>query len=249
MKKISNTFLLVFLISLLFSNCKKSEIERMNLTGSITGKVYVVSESDNIGFPESGIEVKIENTELSTVTDINGIYTVENIPSGTYNIVFSMDGYSEMKKCGVQITGGGNYPAELSRLFMREKSSTKASNLSVEYNNSDIIFSANFSPEAADTTSRGILLLISDNSNVSFDNNLDYYDPTINTGNEISFSINSDILSYWLPGFNPQKTYYAVAYGMSAGFGRYFDPEKGSNVFTGIDLTPTNTVSFTIPAE
>jgi hypothetical protein len=238
--------LIIFILSI--SNCKKTVIEQINLTGTITGKVYYIDENEYHYYSKSGIKIEIENTSFSTYSDNNGEYTIENIPTGTYNIIYSKEGCSTHKITGFQIIGGGDYPVKMENILIRKKSSTISSNLSVEYNEDLITFSATISPEAIDTVQRGFLLLISDKNAVSYDHNLDYYWQLSSAGNRVSITLDESILSRYIPGFDQNITYYAIAYGISQSYcDFYFDTQKGSNVFSGMNESATNVVSFTIP--
>ncbi len=249
--KYINVFLFVILIATISFNCKKTEIEQFNTEGSITGSTVVNDIFSGVWqyYTTEGISVQIENTELSTVTDEDGNYTISNIPSGTYNLVFSLDGYAEMKQCGVQVIGESDYPKEIEMVRLVQKSTTVATNLRVEYIDDEIIFTANFSPESNDSIRRGFFFFISDTENVAFDNNLDWYNAVTNVGSEGSYTITEEVLAQWVEGFDPSSTYYAVAYGSTDNFSSYFDPEKGSYVYTGLNETPTNVVSFAIPSK
>jgi hypothetical protein len=58
----------------------------------------------------SGIQVTVENTSFSAVTDDSGLFEFKNIPEGTYNIHFSKAGYGDVYWYGKPIQGGGNAP-------------------------------------------------------------------------------------------------------------------------------------------
>lgn len=249
--KLISIVFLVIIITTLNLNCKKTEIEQLSIKGNIEGEVYILKEASStwLYYKKSDIKIEIENTDFSAVTDDESSYSIDSIPSGTYTIIFSLDGYADMKKCGVQIVGGGNYPKEIESVILPKKSTTTATNLQVEYESSNIIFKADFTPEASDTIPRGFFVCIHDNETVTFDNNLDFYCPVAYNGNNVSVTVTEEMLAKWVEGFNPEKTYYAIAYGYSNNYSKYFDPEKGSYVYTGINEVPTNVVSFTIPSK
>jgi Carboxypeptidase regulatory-like domain len=60
-------------------------------TGSITGKV-----SEKHGGPLAGARVSVSNVKTSVAssvaTDVNGQFTVENLPAGAYKITITADG-------------------------------------------------------------------------------------------------------------------------------------------------------------
>ncbi len=246
MKKI-NYIISTIVIFLLVASCKQTKIEQFNLNGIIQGKVYSVQDTTNVGEPQSDVLVSLENTELSATTDANGEFIITDVPTETYNLVYTNSLFDTTKQFGIQVIGGGEYPINISSVYIHEKSSTIATNLIVDYRNEEIKFLAEISPDANDENERGVIILISDNENVAYDNNLYYYDARTFDKNEISIKLTSNILDDNIPGFNPKKTYYAIAYGISTSHGRYFDTNKGSYVYTGINSMATNVVAFNIP--
>ncbi len=236
------------IVIILHSNCKKTEIEQSTLVGSIKGRTFIKKEktSSNIVHPQEGIKVQVEGTDLYAISGENGNYEIKNIPFGTYNLIYSFEGHVDMKKCGIQILGN-EYPKRVTWTALSKESNTIASNLQVESLNNAVKFSADFTPNADGSFERGFFLCIHNNENVAYDYNLDYYYATVSSGGKASCYVTKELLSEWVEGFNPEKKYYAVAYGFSDNYSSYFDPEKGSYVHTGLNSTPTNVVSFSIP--
>ncbi|PSL33489.1 carboxypeptidase-like regulatory domain-containing protein [Chitinophaga ginsengisoli] len=85
------------------SSCKKDDLHRK---GDITGKVVVY---DSLGRPladYSGVQVIIDSTGLSTVTDASGTYVFHHVPVGTYNFSFKKEGYGTYRIIHQQHAGG-----------------------------------------------------------------------------------------------------------------------------------------------
>ena len=59
--------------------------------GTLKGKV---TDADN-GDALIGANVTIEGTTMGAATDMNGEYTVENVPAGTYTVIVAYIGYTE----------------------------------------------------------------------------------------------------------------------------------------------------------
>ncbi len=68
-------------------------------TGKLAGRV-----TDEQGEPLVGVNVQIVESELGAATDLNGDYTIINIPSGTYQVRFSYIGFQTKVVEGVLIT-------------------------------------------------------------------------------------------------------------------------------------------------
>jgi TonB-dependent starch-binding outer membrane protein SusC len=69
--------------------------------GSVTGNV---SEAET-GESMPGVNVVIEGLNVGTSTDLDGNYTIENIPAGSYTITARFIGYTSKSKT-VDVTGG-----------------------------------------------------------------------------------------------------------------------------------------------
>ena len=59
------------------------------LTANIKGRAITASNYRNFTPPFSGITVTFLGTNITTVTDDSGYYTLKNVPQGTYNIRLS----------------------------------------------------------------------------------------------------------------------------------------------------------------
>ncbi|MDQ7041407.1 MAG: TonB-dependent receptor [Rhodothermus sp.] len=71
-------------------------------TGKLSGRVVDAST----GEPLPGANVFLEGTTLGTSTDVNGGYTIFEIPPGTYTVVASFVGYVTVRQENVQIIAG-----------------------------------------------------------------------------------------------------------------------------------------------
>ncbi|MDH7602228.1 MAG: TonB-dependent receptor [Armatimonadota bacterium] len=69
-------------------------------TGVITGVVR--SAKDNV--PLSGVNIILEGTTLSTVTDSQGRFTITNVPPGDYEVRAELVGYATTTVGGIQVT-------------------------------------------------------------------------------------------------------------------------------------------------
>ncbi len=72
-------------------------------TGKLSGFVKDAKTEE----PLIGVTVKVEETDLGGVTDLNGYYTINNIPAKSYNVTASYVGYKPLTKFNVVIKSGG----------------------------------------------------------------------------------------------------------------------------------------------
>jgi hypothetical protein len=68
-------------------------------TGKISGKIVDAETGEAV----IGCNVIVEGTNIGAAADINGIYTITNIPNGVYNLVFSSIGYSKKTVTNVEV--------------------------------------------------------------------------------------------------------------------------------------------------
>ena len=61
-------------------------------SGKISGTVTAAAT----GEPLVGLNITIEKTSMGTITDVNGEYSIINVPPGTYRLRASMVGYEPM---------------------------------------------------------------------------------------------------------------------------------------------------------
>ncbi|WP_436487460.1 TonB-dependent receptor domain-containing protein [Chitinophaga sp. ARDCPP14] len=67
--------------------------------GRITGRIVDFESSE----PLIGATVRVANTSFATVTDEKGYYTIDKIPPGKYNLMFSYVGYETGSLNGVKV--------------------------------------------------------------------------------------------------------------------------------------------------
>lgn len=87
--------LLLFFCHFLFAACAFAGV-----TGKLTGKVT----DKATGEPLPLVNVLLEGTSMGAATDNNGVYLINNIPPGTYTVVFSSIGFAKSKVVKVQVS-------------------------------------------------------------------------------------------------------------------------------------------------
>jgi outer membrane receptor protein involved in Fe transport len=79
-------------------------ISAMTLWAGTTGKIAGRIRSTETGEAVVGASVMVEGTTLGASTDVEGYYTINNIPPGTYSIVASGVGYQKKRVVNVKVT-------------------------------------------------------------------------------------------------------------------------------------------------
>jgi hypothetical protein len=89
----------------LLAGCTDTEIISTPLKGSIKGIVqcYGRTSEDN-----SGVLITVEGSEpeIQVMSDVKGDYEINDLPTGTYDLVFSKPGYGTHKIIGYSFVGG-----------------------------------------------------------------------------------------------------------------------------------------------
>jgi hypothetical protein len=77
------------------------------LTGDLIGKVTLYDYNGIVLANKSGALVQIEGTSYSAVTDSNGDWLIHNLPTRTYSLSISKDGYLPYHDYSYAFLGGG----------------------------------------------------------------------------------------------------------------------------------------------
>jgi len=70
------------------------------ITGKVTGRIF----DSQTRQPIPGVNLMLENTSLGTVSDVDGRFTILNIPAGTYTLKASILGYATMRTENVRVS-------------------------------------------------------------------------------------------------------------------------------------------------
>lgn len=95
----------IFTYSVLFVSCLLSQhlIAQAN-SGKVSGYIFDNKTEE----PLIGATVRLLDTDLGAVTDINGFYQISNVPPKTYTVSVSYVGYKSENSFNVVVRSGGN---------------------------------------------------------------------------------------------------------------------------------------------
>ena len=85
------------------------DTEAVAATGRIAGLVVDLDTA----MPLIGAKVVVEGTGISATTDLDGRYSLEDIPTGSVNVTFDRDGYQVIQVDNVIVEAGVTSPLEL----------------------------------------------------------------------------------------------------------------------------------------
>ncbi len=238
----------LILLSLLLSACDKSEIIELDLEGTLKGDIYLYDEQGNQLVDRENISIIIDGSDplISTTTDIDGYYEINKIPTGTYNIIVSKEGYGDYQSQGFKIVGGDN-PVYLNAAIY-EKSNTTIENLGLEIVNNNQIYvtgivNHNYEIDSWTYYNPKILLVIHNEDDPSDTN---YIQADIFSFNDESGSEMYNRLYLSNNTFPSGSKIYVKAYGCSNYYYYYYDILTNQYRYTALG-TGSNIASITIP--
>jgi len=101
-------FQICLVISLVFFIGCKKEINEEQL-GNLNGVVNMINPYQlysNTALDNVVVKLQAGNYMVEATTDSRGLYELNDIPIGTYNLIYTKDGYSTYIEYGVQVFGG-----------------------------------------------------------------------------------------------------------------------------------------------
>lgn len=125
----------------IFSGCDDTETLSQDFVGTLEGQVYLYAETGLLKETHEDVLVQLvcEGNIYSATTNAEGIYKITDIPSGTYNLIFTKNGYGEYQEQGFAVLGGDVPVHHIQDL--KEISKTKIENLQVNFINGDFLLS------------------------------------------------------------------------------------------------------------
>jgi hypothetical protein len=78
-----------------------------SLTGDLTGKVTLTDYRGQPMADKSGVLVQVDGTSYTALTDTNGVWMIHDLPSKTYSLTFSKEGFFTWRDRSFSFLGGG----------------------------------------------------------------------------------------------------------------------------------------------
>lgn len=220
------------------------------LRGDITGFVTLCDEFGTVKPKSDSMIVSLEGlqTAFPVRTRPEGRYVIANAFAGNYNLSYNKPGYGNYKQIGIAHAGGS--PTLVSPVTVWERSTTVPSNLTVAISGLNLTLSGVTTPSqpvgTAEKAQRRVRLFFGRDAQVSHLNYVTTLGQTnIPPGGTGAFA--AKLLADDLLAFKPGERVYVIAYGITAIENAYDDPDTKRKVYTGINPTPSNVVSFVLP--
>ncbi len=234
-------------LSLLNVACEK-ETEYELLSGQLVGHVSLRDNSRINLLDNSDVEVIVEGTDpqITVTTDENGQYIIDDLETGTYNLIFNKEGYSPYTILGYQFLGG-NVTSGVNPVTLYGLSRIQINDLTLSdyysYFSVQLLMSANvYDPDENDYSFCRYYL--SNEPDVSYKNYISTDFTSCYNGDEgINRSFAVDTLQYPVG-----SELYLIAYPATESYQYYTDINTGKKIYTSINVNkPSEIVSITIP--
>ncbi|MBM2845449.1 MAG: hypothetical protein HW407_761 [Bacteroidetes bacterium] len=216
----------------------------LNLKGNIVGKCYINLLSGTVT-DHSGILVSAEGTGLTALTDKDGWYTLNDLPTGTYTVAFSKSGYGTWKNPGFQIVGGGTVQGPYAYIYPLPDFSI--TNLTARAFSTSINLQGTVTGPQSSNYRYG-MFFIGRASNVSSNPQTyllasQFYLP----GNSSTVLAILDTMVLHQAGILKGQTAYIVAYSDGSYGISYTDLQTRRRIYPFLSQTPSNTVNAIVP--
>jgi len=240
--------LILSMFLLLSQSCSKTGPDGLGgpwVKGALEGYVGATDEFGKPMEENSGFNIKFESVDLKATTDESGYFRVDDLPTGTYNIICSKQGFVTARIIGYGFIGGGD--VNMGSIWMMPPSTTQVSDIYLEPGEySDITFSGTISPVPTDEERRHIRLFFHKTSDVSSENYLytDIVTPYVEEEENGSFSM--QLFPYHISEdfYNDNiDTYYVKAYGISYRDWGYPDLETGLRIYPSLNKGGSSSVA------
>ncbi len=246
--KIALVLFIVVLVILPLNQCTKNttEIIRDTIqqiqTGNLIGFVSLYDSSGYFIKNRSGVNINIIGTSTyNLISDTNGRFEIDKLQTGTYDINFTKQGFSETKRVGFGFEGGVNPQLITQNLNMPSSLKVILNSLSyIDSQDIDASIQASRNP-STDYSFYRIFYSISDS--VSYTNYYctDSYGPAAVPYNGIIGPLVSLPLY-----FSSGTKVYVIIYGSPSIYSSYYDITTGTLIYPGLSRSPSKIMSIVI---
>jgi hypothetical protein len=241
------SFVYTFVFSLfLFTACGGDyDNPDPDTVANINGSVLLFTEGNALASTNSGMKVSVEGlgSQFSVLTDAAGKFVLENVPFGTYNLVYEKEGYGTFKRPGVEHKAGGTVLTDIPSLG--QLSTTKVTDFKANPSGLSVQVIATTDPGGNSGNRRYVRFFFSTQSSVSSTNYQVFSSTFISQENPFGRVFTGNELAAL--GLTPGTVVFIRAYGDSVFSNSYVDPVTNKTVFPNLNPTSAPAVSVTIP--
>jgi hypothetical protein len=239
MRKIKNQIFLLAISIMIVSCTKEITTQTYIQTGSIVGYVTLYDENGNLISDKSGVNISISGwPSFDATTNGSGRFELDNVPTGTYNISFTKDGFSETKRVGYEFVGGEN-PVIITQVLAKP-TSVIVKSISLIGDSITNEVHANIQLSYLYNGSTGYVRLFFGLSDKVTNLNYDYT-------NLVTFLFGVESATALLnPNYTSGTKVYIIAYGAPNYYSSYIDINTGTTIYPSLNLNAPQIASIII---
>ncbi len=223
---------------------------------NIQGLILLYDEEGNRQTDMSGVTISIDNSTVSTNTSIDGKWTLDSIPYGTYDISYTKQGYGTGKIMGIYHAATNHATTVISKSeSMAVNSSIAVSNLVITPFNAAIqaagVTGVHIDPVFNNPSGKDkyVRLFFSDNGSVSSNNYLAEVKVRSSGAASQLNDFNLTTSFFVNLGFKKGQTIYVKAYGDSFLADEYTDPITNTTIFPSLSIKTSPTMNFVLAGK
>lgn len=246
MKKIKFVFFSLALLSIMGCSTNDDDNSITITKADIFGTVNLYDE-DVLPIDSDGMKIIMNGTspEISTLTTINGGFTLKDAPFGTYTLRYEKEGYGTYMLFNLNHTNSGGTTTIDESPSLDPLATTSISFLSDTISGTDVFLYLATEPLANIGNPRYYRYFYHNASDISNTNYTTYSEVRVTESTFHDHVLSqSDLIGM---GFTSGETVYVKAYGDSYWSNDYDNTDLGRRVFPNMNMTTIDAVSFLVP--
>jgi hypothetical protein len=232
----------IFIISCIDNDTTTEQVTSADISGSVN-----LYDEGTVKVDNSGMVVRIDGLIpfVSATTNSDGKFLLENVPFGTYNLVYEKQGYGTYKNPKTEHINKGLSTVLTFTPSLGQKSTTDITKVEATRNGNDVVISVTTNPAGNNGNPKYIRFFLNTTSNVSSEKYLYYSPGLVSKINPYDITLKqTDLLQM---GFTSGKTVFVKVYGDSFWSNEYEDPTLKLKVFPNLKNNTVEAVSFVVP--
>jgi hypothetical protein len=223
--------------------CQQAPTAASVMTGTLKGGVTLFDQNLAPTTDGSGVTVTFEGSGYSTTTDSTGLWTMDGLPTGTYDITYSRQGYGSIRQFGFPFVGGGTEYMTGWHWVLVPTTQVTISSIDPVLAEERLQLSITPTVTATQQVHSPVFIMISRSASSSIDNRTGAWtyenDIAVNSASTLNLSFDEIRSAY---GFQSGDTLYIKVYAVA---GRYNDPNSRQLEYPSYSSPATET--FVVP--
>ncbi|WP_299437127.1 carboxypeptidase-like regulatory domain-containing protein [uncultured Aquimarina sp.] len=243
MKKRSILFF-AFSLSLLIS-CSSDDNTVLIPSADIIGTVELYDDDQNI-VDNTNMTVSIEGTSplITATTDLNGNYSLKNVPFDTYTLVYEKEGFGTYKRFDIEHNDTGEFTLIPEQLKLGQISNSVITESTAVINGNFIVLTVT-RPDTENLLVKRMRIFYHKSEDVSNEIYTEFSPIIGTTGNPANLTFS--IAFFTSLGFESGETLWFKVYGDNFYTNSYQDPDLGITVFPNVNPITTDAISIVLP--